>query len=339
MESEKLTAASQSIKVNVILAVVKLATGIYTGSLGVIAEFLHSFFDLLASFFAYFGIKKAMQPPDSAHPYGHHRVENVSSLLQAGLITVTSLLIVYGGYDKVMTGVFGVRESWIGIVVMVGTIIVDVWISRYLHKKSDKTGSPALKADAYHFSTDMWSTAAVILGLVATQFGFPIGDVIAAVFVAIIMMKLSFHLGSKAARVMLDQSPDQVLLEKITMTVAGYPGLKGYHSLRAREAGSHVFVDVSVHLDRKMSLEDAHRIAEQLERKVKEDCPTVTEVVVHVEPESLHDVESMAESAVAEGAVPQKETQKEPSQERPKAARRVKRKAPEKKRRKRRTAK
>jgi len=294
MESEKLDAASKSIKVNVVLAIVKLVTGIFTGSLGIIAEFLHSLFDLMASFLAYFGIKKASQPADRTHPYGHGRVENVSSLLQAALISVTSIVIIYSAYLKVEAGEFGVKESLLGIAVMIITILVDIKISRYLHKKSDKTGSPALKADAYHFSTDMWSTGAVIIGLGAAHFGFPIADVVAACFVAILMLSLSVKLGIRATKVMLDQVPDASSIEKITTIIAKYPGIRGYHSLRAREAGSHIFVDVSIHVDKSLSIEKAHELADRLELKVKKKCSAVKEVVVHLEPEDFHDSGNIA---------------------------------------------
>lgn len=227
MENEKLHAALQSIKVNFLLIAIKLGTGIYTGSLGILAEFIHSFFDLLASFFAYLGIKQASHPADSSHHYGHERLENISSLLQSILIALTSMFIIYEAYKKIVAGKHIVQNSWIGIFVMLITIILDVMISRYLHKKSSKTGSPALEADAYHFTTDIWSTGAVILGLGSTYFGFPMGDIIGAIFVAILMLFLAFKLSMKSIKVMLDQAPDDLSLETITTTIANYPGING----------------------------------------------------------------------------------------------------------------
>jgi len=283
MGSEKLNAASQSIKVNAGLIVLKLGTGIYTGSLGVLAEFVHSFFDLIASIFAYLGIKQASKPADIHHQYGHGRIENISSLFQSSLIALTSLFIIYEAYRKITKETYAIKEGWIGILVMVITIIVDIKISQYLHKKSTKTGSPALEADAYHFTTDLWSTSAVIIGLGATYFGFPLGDAISAIFVALLMLALSIKLGIKALNVMLDKAPDNTSLEIITTTIANYPSLKGYHSLRAREAGSYILVDVSIHLDDSIPLKTAHGIADALEKEVIKNCPKVKEVVVHIE--------------------------------------------------------
>lgn len=294
MLNEKLNAAMKSVYVNSILITVKLAAGILTGSLGIIAEFIHSFFDLMASVFAYIGIKKASEPADKHHRYGHERVENISSLFQSALIALTSILILYEAYRKITKGGHIVKESIIGIAVMLLTLVADIIFSRYLHKKSSKTGSPALQADAYHFSTDVWSTAAVIIGLGAAHLGYPLFDVLGAVFVALLMLYLSVRLGIKAFEVMLDHVPDDRCLEEITSMIAKYPGVKGFHSLRAREAGSRVFVDVSIHLDRSLQLEKAHSIAESLELKIMKSCPKVKEVVVHVEPECLHDVEKLS---------------------------------------------
>ncbi len=286
---EKLVAASWSIKRNLFVMAIKLAAGIYTGSLGIIAEFVHTFFDLIASLLAYFGIKKAIEPADKTHLYGHERFENFSSLAQSLLITVTSLLIFYEAYGKLTGGQHLVKESIIGIIVMVITLVIDIKSSQYLHRKARETGSPALEADAYHFTTDIFSTGAVILGLAATAVGYSIADIIGAVIVAFIMLFLSFKLGKKAIFVMLDQAPDDKTVERIASVISTYPDVTGYHALRARLAGRWIYVDVSVHLKKDVSLEQAHAIAEDLEQLIIKQCPDVKEVVVHTEPEGMHD--------------------------------------------------
>ncbi len=285
MYREKLNAAFKSIFVNIFLLILKLIAGIITGSLGVLAEFIHSLFDLMASLFAYFGIKKAAEPADITHHYGHDRVENVSGLLQSILIAVTSLFIFYEAYNKFIKGNHVVRENLLGILVMVIGIVLDFIISNYLHKKSRKTSSPALEADAYHFTTDIWGAGAVIIGLGASALGFPLGDIIAAVFVAILMLILSVKLSLKSLKVMIDYAPDDSTVEGIAEIIAGYPGVRGYHTLRAREAGSRLLVDVCIHLDPKLSLSEAHRIAVSLEKKMKNELPRLREIIIHTEPD------------------------------------------------------
>lgn len=286
---EKLDAAKSSIIVNVSLILIKLAVGIFTGSLGVIAEFVHSFFDLLASLFAYMGIKKATEPADRRHQYGHERFENISSLAQSLLITITSLFILYEAYGKLIGGGHVVNESFVGIAAMIMTLLIDVTFSAYMHHKSTKTGSPALEADAYHFTTDIFSTAAVIFGLGATAIGYPAADIFSAIFVSLIMLYLSINLGKRAVHVMLDHAPNDEMIERISLVISRHPDIRGYHSLRARMAGNRIFVDVSVHLQPRILLEEAHRISEDLEMKIIDQYPVVKEVVIHIEPESSHD--------------------------------------------------
>ncbi|MFH1127209.1 MAG: cation diffusion facilitator family transporter [archaeon] len=284
-DTKKAHAAQWSIAANIFLLALKLLAGLYTGSLGIIAEFIHSFFDLIASILAYLGIKKASQPADETHHYGHERFENISSLLQSLLITLTSIIIIYEAYGKLTDSTHVVKESFIGIAVMAVTLIIDIRISRYLHGKSTETGSPALEADAYHFTTDILSTVAVIIGLAATALGYPIADVLSAIFVALIMLYISLNLGKKATFVMLDRAPDRKTIEKIDAIIKASRKVKSHHSLRARTAGNKLFVDVSVHLCDSLTLEEAHRISDGLEKKIIRECPEVKEIVIHMEPE------------------------------------------------------
>ncbi len=289
---QKLGAAKWSIYVNIFIIIIKLAAGIYTGSIGIIAEFIHSFFDLLASLFAYIGIKQAAIPPDKSHHYGHDRFENFSSFLQSFLIALTALFIIYESYQKITTKEHIVTQGIIGIIVMIITFIIDYKIAHYLHHKSIETGSPALEADAYHFTTDLLSTAAVILGLIATMAGYPIADVIAAIIVAFVMLYISLRLGKKAIVVMLDQAPDEQTTERIAQCIAQFPNIKGYHALRARTAGNRIFIDVKIHLSNDLTLKKAHEIADQLEMELIDKFPDIKEAVIHMEPED-HAIEPL----------------------------------------------
>lgn len=286
---EKLGAAKWSVYLNITLGSLKLLVGLYTGSLGILAEFIHTFFDFIASVFAYLGIKKAGEPADKTHHYGHERFENISSLLQALLIAATSIFILYEAYGRLISGNHTVNESSVGIIVMAMTLVADVKIARFLHRKSNETGSPALEADAYHFTTDIMSTLAVIVGLAATVMGFPIADILSAVFVAFVMLYISINLSKKSALIMLDEAPDNKTLEGIALLISKHPGIRGYHSLRARTSGHRIFIDVSIHLINEISLAQAHDIAEDIEARIIEEYPEVKEVVTHIEPETNHD--------------------------------------------------
>lgn len=295
MNADKLSAAKVSIFANLALIVLKLSVAAYTGSLGILAEFAHSFFDFLASLLAYVGIRKAEAPADETHHYGHEKFENISSLLQTILIAVTSLAILWEASKKLSAGAHEVTAGWLGLAAMLIALGADYAVSRYLHRIAEKSGSPALEADAYHFTTDIWSTLAVIAGLLFASLGFHIADIIAGVVVAFVMLYLSFKLGKKSFLVMTDKAPDPEAMERVVQILSSNPRIRGYHSLRGRVAGSMLFFDVSVHLPPRTPLEEAHSIAAEIEEKIKEKVPFTREVVVHIEPTSAHDEEEAIE--------------------------------------------
>ena len=280
---EKLKAASYSIYVNIFLTAVKLAVGLLTGSIGIFAEFLHSFFDLIASGFAYAGIYKAQQPPDDTHPYGHEKYENLASLLQTALIFITALWVAYEALRRLYQPQ-AIESSALGIAVMVIALAADWLTARYLHRVSKKEGSVALEANAYHFSSDLWSATAVILGLVCANLGFPEGDSIAAIIVAAMMIKLSYMLGTKALDVLLDKGATDYEIERITNIIAAEKQVRGYHKLRTRHMGSRLVIDMHILVDDKLSLSKAHAIANKIEEKITKKVPGVKDVTIHVEP-------------------------------------------------------
>ncbi len=280
---EKLKAASYSIYVNVALTAAKLAVGILTGSIALLAEFLNSFFDLLASAFAYIGIYKASQPADSDHPYGHEKFENLSSLLQVVLITVTAFGIAWSAVSRLITPQ-QIESSWLGIAVMAGALAVDYFFGNYLLKISKEEGSVALETDAYHFTSDLWSGVAVIIGLACASAGFPQGDSVAALIVAAMMLKLSYELGSKSIGVLLDKGATDEEIERIAQILAKEPQIKGYHKLRTRHMGSKLIVDMHVLVDDRLSLSKAHAIAHKVEGRITQQVPGVKDVTIHVEP-------------------------------------------------------
>jgi cation diffusion facilitator family transporter len=280
---DKLKAASYSIYVNVALTIAKLAVGLLTGSIGILAEFLHSFFDLIASALAYIGIYKASQPADPSHPYGHEKFENLSSLLQTALILITALWVAYEAVMRLFNPQ-PIGYSWLGIAVMLAALVLDWYISRFLHDVSKKEGSVALEADAYHFTSDLWSTSAVIIGLICTSLGYPAFDSIAALIVAAMMVKLSYSLGMKAVGVLLDKGATDEEVERIVNVLATEPQIRGYHKLRTRHMGSRLVVDMHILVDDDLPLTKAHAIANRIEGRITQKVPVVKDVTIHVEP-------------------------------------------------------
>ncbi len=286
-DAKKLRAAAFSILVNVLLLTLKLVVGIFTGSLGILAEVAHSLLDLVASGFAYLGVRGGSIPPDEEHPYGHEKYENFSSLIQTVLLGVTCIWIFYEAGLRLLTGSsFELGSTlYYAIAVMTIAVVADLSISRYLFRNARAFGSSALEADAYHFSTGMYSSVAVLVGLIAATFGYILIDPLAAIVVAVIMLITSLRLFRRTTRVLLDGAPPKEMTAQIAEVVRNDPHVTGYHDLRARQAGSSLFVDVSIHVKPDLSLEDGHAIVHELESAIKLQVPNVKETVIHIEPE------------------------------------------------------
>jgi len=284
----KLRAATLSILTNVLLLSLKVIVGVATGSLGILAEAAHSLLDLVASGFAYSGIRSANVPPDEEHPYGHEKFENFSGLIQTALLGVTCIWIFYEAGERLLTG-FAIEIGnalYYAVIIMMISVVADLGVSRYLFKSAREYDSSALEADAYHFSTDVYSSIAVLVGLVAAKFGYVIIDPLAAIFVAIIMLITSIRLGRKTTRILVDGAPPKETTTQIEAVIRGNPNITSFHDLRARQAGSSILVDVSIHVLPNLSLEEAHNIAHKLESDIKNSVPHVRESIIHIEPET-----------------------------------------------------
>jgi len=282
-ESKKLRAASLSIGVNIFLIVMKLAVALITGSLAILAELAHSCFDMLASVFAYLGIRKAGEPADSTHHYGHEKFENLSSLAQVVLIVLTSVIIIYEALERIFSPK-EIKATELGLIAMVVTIGVDYFVSRYLHRASEEYGSCALEADAYHFTTDLWGAIAVIVGLVFVLMGFLVFDAVAAIFVALLMLWISYKLGKKSINALMDVSPSDTVTERICTIIASTPGVKHFHKLKARHAGNKMLVEFHVQVSPEITVQEGHDIAHDVKERVIKEFPNIKEVTIHVEP-------------------------------------------------------
>lgn len=281
----KAGAALISILVNTILIGAKLLVGLLTGSIAILADAAHSFLDLSASVFAYAGIRTAEKPADEDHAFGHAKAENISSLIQMFLLGATCIAVVIESVRRlVVPGT--VRVGWYSFAVVLGAVVVDGVVSRYLQRVSRAHGgSAALEADALHFASDLWASLAVLVGItLVAVFNFQIADPLAGIAVAIIIGTNAIDQGRRTTQVLLDAMPDRQTLAAIERILESDPQLHGYHALRARQAGQHVLLDVSVHVDGSLSLAQAHQVGHTVSERIKRELPVVTDAVVHVEP-------------------------------------------------------
>jgi cation diffusion facilitator family transporter len=290
-QKEKTSAALSSVIAAVGLTAFKIIVGIATNSLGILAEAAHSALDLMAAVMTLFAVRVADKPADKQHPFGHGKVENVSALFETLLLLATSGWIIYEAAHRLAAPETHVEVSIWSFIVMGTSIVIDVSRSRMLYAAAKKHNSQALEADALHFSTDIWSSSVVILGLILVLIArwFPSlaflekGDAVAALVVAAIVIFVSGELGIRSIQALLDAAPKNGERDRIIQEVSKMEDIADIHAVRIRSSGAGWFVDMHVTMNGRMSLKKSHALTETIEEKVKEILPGA-DVTVHVEP-------------------------------------------------------
>ncbi len=282
----KTRAAAFSIASNATLIALKLVAGAITGSIAVITEAVHSGIDLLASIIAYFSVRKADEPPDESHPYGHEKVENVAAGIEGMLILVGAGIIIYESVRRLMDDT-GVEHLGVGIAVIGFSVVANFAVSGYLYRQARLTDSPALKADAAHLRTDAFTSAGVLLALILVQVtGVQELDAITALVVAIAIVWAGIQILSRSSRVLVDEALPQDELDAVREAIVefGSDEVVGFHKLRARRAGSRRYVDMHVQFRAGTTLERAHELAHELQRAIRERLRGA-DVLIHLEPD------------------------------------------------------
>ncbi len=289
---EKQRAALSSVLAALGLTGMKLAVGLLSGSLGVLAEAAHSGLDLVAAVITFFAVSFSDRPADESHPYGHGKVENFSALVETLLLFVTCAWIVYEAVRRIFFRDVAVEPSAWAFLVVAVSIAVDVNRSKMLSRVAKKHQSQALEADALHFSTDVWSSAVVLLGLGLVLLGRTVlpgqaallnrADAVAALAVAFIVLFVSYRLGKRTIDVLLDRAPEG-MKEGILAAADEVEGVISVGQVRLRRSGARVFVDMILEVDRNLSFERTHRIAEDVEARVQSLVPGA-DVVIHTDP-------------------------------------------------------
>lgn len=291
--AEKRWIALTSVAAAVLLTSMKLVVGLLTGSLGLLAEAAHSALDFVAALITYFAVRFSDKPPDREHLYGHGKIENLSALVETILLLVTCVWIIYEAIERLFFKHVPVEATSWAFLVMVISIVVDVSRSRALSRVAKKHKSQALEADALHFSTDVWSSAVVLFGLVLVRMGDWIGgeavllqkaDSVAALLVAMIVVYVSFKLGRRTVDALLDRAPVG-MVAAVEQAATAVAGVLQCRDVRLREAGSHTFIDLTIAVPRGLSLENSHALGHAVENRIH-GLWRGADVVVHVDPVS-----------------------------------------------------
>jgi cation diffusion facilitator family transporter len=289
MQTEKRGVAFNSVLAATAIAALKVVVGVSTGSLGILSEAAHSGLDLVAALITLFSVRVSDKPADADHQYGHGKVENFSAFIETGLLLLTCVWIVYEAIRRLFFRHVEIEPSLAAFLVMFASMAVDWWRSRALKRVADKYDSQALQADALHFSTDVWSSGVVVLGLALVALGrrLEIGwlrdaDPIAALFVAGVVVYVSSRLARQTIDALLDAAPMGVR-GRIIGEVARVESVLDVDRVRIRRAGNRYFADLSVALRRNVTFQKSGQVAEDVAEAVHRVLPDA-DVVVHPVP-------------------------------------------------------
>ena len=287
----KSDAAALSIASNSILIAIKLAAGAITGSIAILTEAVHSLIDLVASVIAFISVRKAGEPADADHPYGHEKVESLAATIEGMLILVGAGIIVYEATHRLVDGA-EVDALGIGIAVMGFSVLANLVVSTILARQARAHDSPALEGDAAHLRTDALTSAGVLAGLAIVEItGVVAFDSITALVVAAAIVVAGLRIIRRSSGVLVDEVLPGEEMDRIEAAIAAArtPEVAGYHKLRARRAGSRRYIDLHVQYRSGTSLERAHELAHQMRDEIEAGVRRA-EVLIHVEPEtSFHD--------------------------------------------------
>ena len=291
---EKSHAALSSVLWSAFLTGIKIWAGVATGSLGIISEALHSGLDLMAAAMTFYAVRLASRPADESHPYGHEKIENLSALAETALLLVTCAWIVWEAVDRLFYNEAEISLTWWAFAVVAVSLLVDVNRSAMLRRVAKKHKSQALEADALHFTTDIWSSAVVLLGLSCVWLAHLVpaesvwhgmlekADAVAALLVAALVCSVAFGLAKRSIHALMDGGSSSLtnqVLAAMKKNVPDYPVKR----IRLRDGGARIFVELDVEAPSELHVDDAHDVAESIEGIVKYELPEA-DVIVHIEP-------------------------------------------------------
>ncbi len=291
IDKRKSSVALLSVASNTILVLLKLTVGIIIGSVSVISEAIHSSVDLLAALIALFAVRTSGKPADAEHPFGHGKVENISGTVEALLIFLAAGWIIFEAVKKLKDPEPLEEVGW-GVAVMMVSSAANILVSKALFKVGKETDSVALQADAWHLRTDVYTSAGVMAGLAIIWIGRIVlpgtdlnwVDPVAAIGVALLIIKAAYQLTVESARDLLDVSLPKDEEACIRKRIAAFaPTIRGFHRLCTRKSGSHRFVEFHMIVDPSMTIDESHRIADMLTCSIKQQYPGTT-VHIHIEP-------------------------------------------------------
>jgi cation diffusion facilitator family transporter len=286
--NQKEKVALGSIAASAGLTAAKAVIGLLTGSLAILSEAGHSLIDLSATVLTYFAVRISGKPADAEHQYGHGKVESVTALAETALLFLLTAIVVFEAVQRLIGArADSVEATLAAFIVILGSIAIDFFRARTLKRVARATTSEALEADALHFRSDMWSSVAVLVGLIGVAIGHSWADAAAALVVAVFICIAGYRLGRRTIDTLTDTAPAGVS-ERIAAVARQVPGVVAVERVRARPAGAVLFVELGVGISRTLPLDRVSAIKQQLSQVIREEIPSA-ELTITTEPRALDD--------------------------------------------------
>ncbi|MBW6469654.1 MAG: cation diffusion facilitator family transporter [Methanosarcinaceae archaeon] len=266
---------------NLFVAISKIAYGIISNTLSMQADGYHSLFDGVSNIIGIIGIQIASRPPDKNHPYGHRKYETMASIAIAMLLLFVGVEILHSSIDRFMTGAQPQITS-MSFIVMVTTIMINLFVTIYEHRKGVQLNSEILIADSMHTRSDIYVSLSVILGLIAIEMGYPIIDPFIALIIAIVIVRAGILIIRQSSYTLCDVS--RIDDKAICCIVAAMEGVEECHNIRTRGGADDIHIDLHVKVNPEMHTYKAHALAHDVEKRLKVSFVGVSDVVVHIEP-------------------------------------------------------
>ena len=278
----KVSIARLSIVSNTLLIIMKLAVGLISGSVSIISEAIHSSMDLVAAITAFLAVRVSDNPPDSRHPYGHGKIENISGVIEAILIFIAAIWIITEAVKKLLGEKIELDSIALGSVIMLISAIVNAFVSRRLYIVARETNSVALEADALHLKTDVYTSLGVAVGLgLILVTGINWLDPVVAILVALFIMGSHIYLLKRAFTPLLDTAWEKKDIQELENALMSMK--VSYHDLKTRVAGNYRFIDLHIQIPEDVSVGSAHKYCDKIENELTNNYENLT-VTIHVEP-------------------------------------------------------
>jgi cation diffusion facilitator family transporter len=288
LDNLKQNTARLSVISNTGLVLMKFVVGFAIGSVSIISEAIHSSMDLIAAVIAFFSVRKSSEPPDAAHSFGHGKFEDISGLVEALLIFVAALLIIYEAVTKLLGHATGELQPELliyGMVVMAISVVANWYVSHRLFVVAKESESIALESDAWHLRTDVYTSLAVFAGLILIRLtGNPLFDPLVALGVAVVIMKAAYDLTKRSLSDLIDHSIPEGDEKRIKEIICEHSSIyAGFHDLKTRRSGPEIFIEFHLVVPGEISVAQSHDLTDHLEADLKTEYPRAT-ITIHVEP-------------------------------------------------------